>query len=127
MPRGMWALEKPRAPRALRRLQRQDRPITKPAPVDRDWEAIARDYAANVLSTEEICQLHSIGRSTLYNRALKERWPTRVAMVDGHSRRRGRERDLGQRLLDLVDRKMAQIEKRLAAEIARTRVRRQRW
>jgi hypothetical protein len=78
------------------------------------WEAIARDYAANALTITDICALHSVSRSAVHRRALKERWVNRAVMTDSPARRRIRERDLGQRLLDMLDRKMTQIENRAA-------------
>ena len=82
------------------------------------WEAIARDYAANVLTIKDICALHSINPTTLHRRALKEGWINRAVMTDSPARRRTRERDLGQRLLDMLDRKMTQIENRATATSA---------
>jgi hypothetical protein len=78
------------------------------------WEAIARDYAANALTITDICALHSVSRSAVHRRALKEGWINRAVMADGPARRRTRQRDLGQRLLDMLDRKMTQIENRAA-------------
>jgi len=80
----------------------------------RDWSAVARDYAAKALTVVEIAALYAISRTALYNRARSEGWRTRVAMVDGPKHRRVRRQDFGQRLVNALDRRIADFEARRA-------------
>lgn len=80
----------------------------------RDWAAVARDYAAKALTVDEISALYVISRTSLYNRARREGWRTRVAMVDGPKPRRLRRQDFGQRLINALGRKIADFEDRRA-------------
>src|SRR5262245_57327704 len=91
-------------------------PITLSPYADRDWEAIASAYAARDLKVTEICALHAISVTAFYNRARKEGWRNRVAMVDGPKRRKVRTHDLGQRLLDALGAGMTAFEQRLAGQ-----------
>jgi hypothetical protein len=89
-------------------------PIDRYRYADRDWAAIARDYAANALTVDDLCAAHRITRTAFYNFARRENLPLRVPMKDGVKRRRIREEDLAQRLLNALDRKMRAFEARLA-------------
>ncbi|MEJ2118421.1 MAG: hypothetical protein P8Y36_11245 [Alphaproteobacteria bacterium] len=102
----------------------------------RDWDAIARDYAAGALTVTEICTLHGVSSSTLYSRANKSRWkkrkrsatpkaaPNAAASENGASkasakstprkRRSKQPPDLTQRLLIALDQKMTEFETRMA-------------
>jgi hypothetical protein len=93
-------------------------PIAISIPPPRDWEAIARDYAACVLSVSDICALHAVSRSALYDHARRnERWLYRVTLAGGPPRPT-REQDLGQRLFNALDRKLSEFERRHAAATA---------
>ena len=88
----------------------------------RDWDAIARDYAAGALTVTEICTLHSISPSVLYFRANKMRWKKRrgsaapkvAAKSSPRKRRTKHPPDLTQRLLTALDLKMTEFETRMA-------------
>ncbi|MEJ2125358.1 MAG: hypothetical protein P8Y47_11290 [Alphaproteobacteria bacterium] len=100
----------------------------------RDWDAIARDYAAGALTITEICTLHSVSPSALYSRANKLRWkkrngrdaPKRATNASGKrapkaaakssacKRRAKQPPDLTQRLLTALDQKMTEFETRMA-------------
>jgi hypothetical protein len=56
-----------------------------------------------------------VSRSALYYHAKRDGWTYRVAMADGPDRRRVRQKDLGQRLMDALDRKLTEFEHRLDA------------
>jgi hypothetical protein len=63
---------------------------------------------------DDLCAAHRITRTAFYNFARRENLPLRVPMKDGVKRRRIREEDLAQRLLNALDRKMRAFEARLA-------------
>lgn len=110
-------------------------PNVLPSP-PRDWDAIARDYAAGALTVTEICTLHGVSPSVLYHRANKLRWkkrkrsvapkaaPNAAASENGASkasakspqrkRRAKQPADLTQRLLTALDQKMTEFETRMA-------------
>jgi transposase-like protein len=106
-------------------------PNVPPSP-PRDWDAIARDYAAGDLTITEICTLHGISSSTLYSRANKSRWkkrkhdaapkaapnaaaPEKAAAKSPPRKRRAKQPpDLTQRLLTALDQKMTEFETRMA-------------
>jgi hypothetical protein len=104
----------------------------------RDWDAIARDYAAGTLTIIEICTLHGVSPSALYQRINKLRWKKRQGSATkitqtaspkdaskapktaarGTSIRKRptkRSKDLVRRLLIALDQKMTEFENRLAA------------
>jgi len=84
--------------------------------VVRDWDAIARDYAAGVLAVPEICALYGVSKVALYNRAQADDWVLRrAAGVRARSRTKA---DLAQRLLRALDLKMTQFEKRMMESAA---------
>lgn len=88
-------------------------PNTTPVRLARDWDAIARDYAAGVLAVSDICALHSVSRRTLYRQAELDGWPLRN-FAGLRVRRRSRD-GLAKRLLSALDLKMTQFENRMVA------------
>ena len=79
----------------------------------RDWDAIAHDYAASTLTVSEICALHSVSRSVLYNRALLDGWIRRSARRPAKGKA-----DLARRLLTALDHKMTDFETRMTQAAA---------
>jgi transposase-like protein len=101
-----------------------------PPSLPRDWDAIARDYVAGVLTVTEICTLHGVSSSALYHRANKLRWKkrkggaapkaskaktaSRSTAASPRKRRAKQPPDLTQRLLTALDQKMTEFETRMA-------------
>jgi hypothetical protein len=77
-----------------------------------DWEAIARDYAAGLLTVLQICEEHAVSQTALYDRAKAEGWPLRRASAVLALRRS--RAGLTKRLLSALDAKLAQLEHRMA-------------
>jgi hypothetical protein len=77
-----------------------------------DWDAVARDYAAGLLTVSEICARHGVSRATLYNRAKIEGWPLRHGATVIVQRRT--QAGLTKRLLAALDTKMKQFESRMS-------------
>ncbi len=84
----------------------------QPSYAGRDWAAVARDYAAKALTVDQLTALYAISRRALYHRAAREAWPTRIAPAGKPTRRRVRRADFGQRLINALDRKIADFEAR---------------
>jgi hypothetical protein len=82
----------------------------RPSYADRDWASVARDYAARALTVEQIMALYAVTRSALYHRADRDGWPRRRDRPSKPAHRRARRADFGQRLINALDRKLADFE-----------------
>jgi hypothetical protein len=95
-------------------------PITRLSLRQRDWEALARDYAANELPIQELCALYGISQTALYNHIKARGRPLRSGLGYQAKRKPRREENLAQRLLISLDEQMTQFESRRATDDAHT-------
>jgi hypothetical protein len=82
-----------------------------PRPSTPDWEAIRRDYDAQVLTVLGVCAAHSISERRLYQKWQVEGWPLRQPFRARHVAV-GQE-SLSARLVGALDKKLQQFEMRL--------------
>jgi len=85
-------------------------PPDTPSPGPHNWAAIAHDYAENALTVTELCALHSLPLSALYQRIKVEGWVKRSTLSSVGAAARG---DLAQRMLLALDHKMTRFETRM--------------
>jgi hypothetical protein len=79
-----------------------------------DWRAVARDYRARILSVREICALHGIGLTKLYNQVELQGWPKRQKNLRPTPlQQRKLETDMSQRLLGALVMKLTELENRM--------------
>jgi hypothetical protein len=84
----------------------------QPSYDDRDWASIARDYAARALTVEQIAALYDVSLRAIYHRARRDGWPRRIAKPGNATRHRVPRADFGQRLINALDRRIADLETR---------------
>jgi predicted DNA-binding transcriptional regulator AlpA len=83
--------------------------------VEPDWQAVAHDYSARILSVREICVLHDINLKQLYERIADEAWPRRRRLKRVAVRRvLASGANMPHRLLRALDMKMTELETYMA-------------
>lgn len=88
-------------------------PLGADPPSAPDWDAIRRDYEAGQRTVEEICVEHQVQRRRFYTERQQQGWTLRRPKGPAPARAHCKQRSLAGRLVNALDRKMRQFERRL--------------